>query len=453
MLDAILSDGLIAVARADGQKWRKSMENFIQQPASSDDTLIRIFTNQVANMLEWLAQFGGESNGGVTRLLYTPAWRQAQWALAKRMRLNGLTPYFDDAGNLFGRLEGTEVGSSGSILTGSHIDTVVQGGRYDGTYGIAAGILALAYLKETYGQPRRTIEVVSFAEEEGSRFPVTFWGSGNVTGLYSTLHPPAICDAEGVTLVDAMNQVGFGLNHYDAAGRSDWDAFIELHIEQGSVLDREQYSIGIVRGIVGQRRYTFEVNGEANHAGTTPMSYRKDALCGASEMILAIRNAALSHGDGLVATVGRLEAEPGMSNAVPGQVTFTLDARHSREEELNGFCESLIQKLEHIAESAGLSFSSHLWMQAAPVLMDEQLTDLLQSSSSSRGFSSLNMFSGAGHDAQLLASVCPTAMVFVPSRNGISHSPVEFTEPEELAAGIVVLTDLLYALAYKGENL
>ncbi|NHN31014.1 M20 family metallo-hydrolase [Paenibacillus agricola] len=447
---------------------------------SNTDALILRFAREADDMLNWLAQYGAAPEGGVTRLLYTPEWQQAQQALAERMVSVGLTPYLDDAGNLFGRLQGMQ---EGVIVTGSHLDTVAHGGRFDGAYGIVAGVLALAYLKEKYGSPQRSIDIVSFAEEEGSRFPLTFWGSGTMTGRYSTVEPPLIYDAEGITLQAAMEAAGFGQgNDYrsgeggqggalaPAAGNgiqpikagddrpqayaaSDWKAFIELHIEQGSVLEREDRQIGIVQGIVGQHRYTLEVKGEANHAGTTPMSYRKDALVGASEMVLAIREAAIAYGEPMVATVGRLEASPGASNVVAGSAVFTLDVRHPQIVVLDEFCESLLVKLQLIAEQAGLSLTVNPWMKAPPAMMNQELTDLARQVCGSRGFSSRDMYSGAGHDAQVLAPICPSTMVFVPSRAGISHSPDEYTKPEELATGIIVLIDILYALAYKEDTL
>lgn len=429
------------------------MIKHLNHNASSKEVLINIFASEAAELLEWLAQFGAEPSGGVTRLLYTEAWQQAQSALAKRMQSIGLFSYHDDAGNVFGRLQGT---GKGVVVTGSHVDTVIHGGRFDGAYGIIAGIIAAAYLQEAFGAPQLSIDVVSFAEEEGSRFPLTFWGSGNVTGRYTTSAPPSIQDIEGISLEVAMHSAGFGKESPTAGNVnpvSDWSAFVELHIEQGSVLEREQQQIGIVQGIVGQRRYTFEVGGEANHAGTTPMSYRKDALCGASEMIVAIRDEAIAYGDPMVATVGRLQVHPGTVNVVAGSATFTLDVRHPEPEIIEAFCSGLQQKLQYIAERSGLTLNSSQWMDGAPSLMNGELTNLARGLCDSRGLHSKLMYSGAGHDAQLIAPICPTLMVFVPSRGGISHSPEEYTKPEDLAAGILVLVDLLYVLAYKGERL
>ncbi|WP_248925819.1 allantoate deiminase [Paenibacillus hamazuiensis] len=411
----------------------------------------RLFARQATALLNRLGQFGADPEGGTSRLLYSPAWQNAQAALEEWMNGCGLRPYYDDAGNLFGRLEGTDPLDRGVILTGSHIDTVRRGGLYDGAYGVVGALIAVSYLQRKYGPPRRTLEVVSFAEEEGSRFPLTFWGSGNVTGLYDTRKTPDIVDAEGVTLADAMNGAGFGLKRYRPSRRSDVRAFIELHIEQGAVLERERKTIGIVQGIVGQKRFTFHVKGEANHAGTTPMSYRKDALSAACEMALYVREAALQAGDPLVATVGKLEASPGVANVVPGAASFTVDIRHAEAEALMLFCRSMRERFEQIAARYGVTVDGEEWMSAAPVPMSAKLTALLGKLCISRGLPYRSMYSGAGHDAQIVSAICPAAMVFVPSYNGISHSPHEFTSENDLAAGIVVLADLLYMLAYEGE--
>ncbi len=413
-----------------------------------ENQLIQHFAEQIDGLLQWLGTYGADAEGGVTRLLYSDAWLSAQHALAERMQSQGLAVRFDDAGNLFGRLQGTEPGA-GVILTGSHVDTVIQGGLYDGAYGIAAGMAALSCLKERFGAPRRSVEVVAFAEEEGSRFPLTYWGSGNITGRYSAQNPPHVADPGGVTLQEAMQACGFGLGrHAVPALHEEVQAFVELHVEQGSVLETEGRMIGIVEGITGQRRFTVEVSGESNHAGTTPMALRRDALCGASGMILAIRDTALACGDPLRATVGKIEAKPGASNVIPGHVSFTLDARHPDAEQLDAYCQSVFRQMEQIAARQGLTLTYEPYTDAAPVPMDAGLTRQIELICGNRGLSWRRMYSGAGHDAQLFASRIPTAMVFVPSRSGISHSPEEYTEPERLAAGVLVLADLLHALAY-----
>ncbi|QJC54467.1 Zn-dependent hydrolase [Paenibacillus albicereus] len=385
---------------------------------------------------------------GVTRLLYDGAWLEAQRRLERRLAEAGLEPRFDRAGSLYGRLAGTEAGS-GVVLTGSHIDTVRRGGPYDGAYGVAAGIAALAALRRFCGPPQRTLEVVSLCEEEGSRFPLSYWGSGTMIGRYGLEGAARYRDAGGTTLEEAMLSAGFGRPEQPHPRRGDLAAFVELHVEQGIVLERGGEGIGVVQAIVGQRRYTFTVAGEANHAGTTPMRLRRDALAGAAEMALAAERAAVRRGEPMVATVGRIAAEPGTPNVVPGRVVFTLDVRHDDAQALEAFCRELLEELDGIAARRGLELQGELWMDAPPAPMDAGLAERLERAAARRGLAVRRMASGAGHDAQLLSELCPAAMLFVPSRAGISHSPLEFTEEAQLAAGLAVLIDALYELAYE----
>ncbi|MUT67074.1 allantoate deiminase [Paenibacillus sp. NEAU-GSW1] len=404
----------------------------------------------VSSLLQELAAFGDDGNGGVTRLLYTPEWRNAQLFLAKKMEEQGLNTRFDRVGNLYGALQGTNR-SGKAVLTGSHIDTVVSGGRYDGAYGIAAGLAALVYLKETYGDPLYTLELVSFCEEEGSRFPLAYWGSGNVTGLYEIGKADRIFDNSGVSLEAAMLGAGFGKPEQPESLRADIAAFVELHIEQGPVLERQRKRVGIVDAIVGQHRYAVTVHGEANHAGTTPMNMRKDALIGVSEMILQLEADALAAGEPLVATVGRIDCAPNTPNVVPGSVGFTVDIRHTDDRILSQFSESVLAKFKEIAIWRELDIQISPWLDTKSAPMNSQLIDRLEHISADLSLASRTIPSGAGHDAQLLTAVCPTAMLFVPSRAGISHSALEYTSAEELADGVSVLAALLYELAYEGK--
>lgn len=398
--------------------------------------------------LAWLGTFGEQPGGGVTRLLYSPSWLQAQQALAEKMNEWGLDAYFDGVGNLYGRLRGTSE-EPGTILTGSHIDTVRNGGRYDGAYGVVAGMLALKELKEKCGPPRRTLEVVSLCEEEGSRFPLTFWGSGSITGVLTEQDAEGIEDPGGTLLLDAMRTAGFGRGSQPSAARRNIDAFIELHVEQGGVLEHADRSIGIVEQIVGQKRYLFEVAGEANHAGTTPMAMRKDALAGANRMIHQLFDAVRSAGPPLVATVGKIQLEPNIPNVIPGKAIFTVDMRHPRAERLDSFGEEINRSFRQIAEQEGLGLQARVWLEGPPVHMNEALADLSERICFEEGISCKRMSSGAGHDAQLFASFCPTALLFVPSAGGISHSPLEYTNSRFLEQGVEVLMKLLHKLAYE----
>jgi len=406
------------------------------------------FGKKTEKLLKWLGEFGKDPNGGVSRFLYKPEWVEAQNALKKFMHHEGLITSYDEIGNLFGRLEGT-LYKNETILTGSHVDTVKNGGLYDGQFGIIAGIIAVTYLKETYGPPLRNIEVVSMAEEEGSRFPYVFWGVKNLFGLATRDEVEEMVDFEGVTFVEAMRKAGFSFRDASPTVRKDLTAFLELHIEQGGVLEREKKSVGIVEHIVGQRRFSIEVTGEANHAGTTPMGYRKDAVYAASRMICTIMDTAQAYGDPLVATVGKIEIKPNIVNVVPGKALFTLDARHTQKDVLIKFTDEVTAYMQDMASQMGTHIHIDMWMDADPVPMDQGIVELLKTHCEKNGLNFKMMHSGAGHDSQIIAQFVPTAMLFVPSHKGISHSPFEYTDPQDLGEGVKALVGALYELAYK----
>lgn len=399
-------------------------------------------------LIEWLSQFGNDPKGGVSRLLYTEEWVDAQRALEQYMQEEGFTTYYDEIGNLYGRLEGSQYPDE-TIVSGSHVDTVRNGGKYDGQYGIIAAIMAMKALRQEHGQPLRTLEVVSFAEEEGSRFPYTFWGSKNLAGMAKKEDVQEIQDFNGVPFVDAMKQAGFGFRDESSTLRSDIKAFVELHIEQGSVLEHEQLSVGVVHSIVGQRRFTIEIHGEANHAGTTPMGYRKDAVHAAGRMIQQILDLAQAYGDPLVSTVGKIDVKPNVVNVVPGNALFTLDIRHTDKKELIRFTDEVTELMKRTAESLGVEITIDMWMDEDPVPMNAEIIQVLEKQCEEHHIPFKLMHSGAGHDSQIMAKFVPTAMLFVPSRKGISHNPEEYTSPEHLADGIRALTYALYELAYE----
>ncbi|CAI6025867.1 Zn-dependent hydrolase [Cohnella sp. JJ-181] len=410
---------------------------------------IDVLKDEIAALLvEMSAHTDEPEEPGVTRLLYSASWLSAQAALAARMVEAGLEVRYDNVGNLYGRIGGTR-GGEAAVLTGSHIDTVRHAGQYDGAYGIAAGIAALGYLKRTFGRPVRPLEVVSFCEEEGSRFPIAYWGSGNATGIYDWRQAGAYKDEDGVSLEEAMRAAGFGRADGPDCRLAPLAGFVELHIEQGLVLEHRNRRIGIVETIAGQRRYALAIGGAANHAGTTPMTLRQDALAGAAEMALKLESLASSWGEPLVATVGKIEASPNTPNVIPGFVEMTLDIRHSDEWSLSAFSDLVLNEIQRIADRRRLRLGVTPWLATKPVPMSERLTARVEAACAGLSLSYQRMVSGAGHDAQLLAPVCPTTMIFVPSRAGVSHSPDEYTTPEQLAEGAAVLVSVLYDLAYK----
>lgn len=393
--------------------------------------------------------FGGLAGGGITRLLYSKEWSNAVQALKETLEKDGFETEFDSIGNLKGRIEGSKYPEE-TIMSGSHIDAVVEGGHLDGQFGVLAAVVAMQSLKAEYGQPLRSLEILALAEEEGSRFPFAFWGSKNFFNLADKADVDSIADGEGVAFKEAMRECGF---HYRTADNdySYIKSFIEVHIEQGKVLETENKSIGVVNGIVGQKRYTINLKGEANHAGTTPMGLRNDAVVAFSKIANQLTDRAREIGDPLVITFGRVDPVPNTVNVVPGEVTFSIDCRHINQEELNQFAEEIDACIKRVSEEEGVQCDIDLWMDEAPTLMDERLVKEVQNAAETVvGESEWKLMpSGAGHDSQIFAKYVPTSMLFVPSINGVSHNVEEETNVEDLVKGIEVLKQVLYKLAYK----
>ncbi len=398
--------------------------------------------------VDWLSSIGSDPTGGMTRLLYTDSWLEAQNALKTKLEEIGMTTRFDEIGNLFGRLEGSTYPDE-TIMSGSHIDTVVNGGNLDGQFGIIAAYVAMAYLKETYGQPLRSLEVISMAEEEGSRFPTVFWGSKNFMNEAKKEDVIDITDFNGVKFVDAMHQCGFDFKVEGQKHREDIKAFVELHIEQGNVLENQGLQIGVVDSIAGQKRYTVILKGQANHAGTTPMGYRKDAVYAFSRICTEAIEKAKKIGDPLVLTFGKVEPKPNTVNVVPGEVLFTIDCRHTDGNLLHSFTGELEGRIQEIADEMGMEVSIDLWMDEAPVPMDKSIVKVIEEAAKKENMKYRIMHSGAGHDSQIIAPHYPTAMIFVPSIGGISHNPAEATKLEDLVEGVKTMAAALYELAYK----
>lgn len=398
--------------------------------------------------VDLLSGIGSDPTGGMTRLLYSDSWLEAQNAVKAKLEEIGMETRFDEIGNLFGRMEGSKYPDE-TILSGSHIDTVINGGNLDGQFGVIAAYVAMAYLKETYGQPLRSMEVISMAEEEGSRFPTVFWGSKNFVNEAKVEDVEAISDFEGIRFVDAMRQAGFDFKKGEQKRREDIKAFVELHIEQGNVLENEGLQIGVVNSIAGQRRYTVVLKGQANHAGTTPMGYRRDAVYAFSRICSEAIEKAKAAGDPLVLTFGKVEPKPNTVNVVPGEVLFTIDCRHTDSSVLIDFTQKLEQRIKEIASEMDIEANIDLWMDEAPVPMDADIVAILEEAAKKANMKYRVMHSGAGHDSQIIAPHYPTAMIFVPSIGGISHNPAEATKLEDLVEGVKMMASALYELAYK----
>lgn len=393
--------------------------------------------------------FGGLNGGGITRLLYSDEWSNAVHELKRTLEKEGFEASFDSIGNLKGRIKGSKYPEE-TIMSGSHIDTVVEGGHLDGQFGVLAALVAMQSLKAEHGQPLRSLEVLALAEEEGSRFPYAFWGSKNFFNLANREDVNDIADGEGINFKAAMNNAGFDYRSED----NDYSyikSFIEVHIEQGKVLETEKKAIGVVNGIVGQKRYTINLKGEANHAGTTPMGLRRDAVVAFSKIATELTDKARAIGDPLVITFGRVDPVPNTVNVVPGEVTFSIDCRHIDQAALNDFAQTIDDCIKTVSEQEGVEYDINLWMDEAPTMMDESLVKVVEQAAEQVVGSndSKIMPSGAGHDSQIFAKYLPTAMLFVPSINGVSHNVTEETNIEDLVKGIEVLKQVLYQLAYK----
>lgn len=406
-----------------------------------------ITVDAIKETLDWISEFGRDESGGMTRLLYTDSWLKAQNALKERFEELGMETCFDAVGNLRGMLVGTEEGS-GTVATGSHVDTVVNGGRLDGQLGIIGGYIAARNLLKEYGRPKKNIAVLSIAEEEGSRFPTVFWGSKNLFGIASEEEVRNIKDIDGVRFVDAMDQCGFGFAGQEPSLLADTKEFVELHIEQGNTLEMEQKSVGIIEGIVGQKRYNVILKGEANHAGTTLMKYRHDVIQVYAGIVAEAIREAKAVGDPLVLTFGKINVKPNTVNVVPGEALFTMDCRHTDEALLQSFTRKIEALMREKAEAEGVEIEIDCWMDEKPVPMDRNMIAVIEDACKEKGLNYRMMHSGAGHDSQIIAPRIPTGMIFVPSIKGISHNPAEDTRLEDLKQGIEALELTLYKLAY-----
>jgi len=407
---------------------------------------MRIDAALLQRQLDALYAIGAEPDGGAYRPLYGDAWAAACDQVERWMKDAGLTVRRDAVGNMWGRVEGT----GKAIVTGSHVDTVRHGGRLDGALGITAGLTALRALIEARGKPKRPLELLVVCEEEGSRFATNFWGSRAIIGAIGPSEAETITDAAGVTLARAMRERGLDPGKIPSAARDDLGAFVELHIEQGSILETERVPLAVVTTIAGAVHLEIVVTGRPDHAGTTPMDLRRDALAGAAAMIQAVQSIAGALGRPAVATVGKLRVEPDQINVVPGRVTFTVDLRHADlggrralEERIRSLCGT-------IASERSLGIEVRTLHERPPVPMDGAVRQVLERAATETGGGAVPaaLVSGAGHDAQVLAARCAVGMLFVPSIGGRSHCPEEASDPAHVVLGTRVLARALELLAY-----
>ncbi len=357
------------------------------------------------------------------------------------MKQLGMQVRVDAAGNLIGRLEGLDPHRP-ALVTGSHLDTVPTGGRFDGALGVLAGLEACRALQDQGMRLRHGIELIAFADEES-----TMVGCKGLAGTASA-NPESYITSNGQAIQENLARIGGHWPSLASARRSDeaYAAFLELHVEQGGVLEQRGDAIGVVEGVVGQRRFSINVQGQANHAGTTPMGLRQDALVAASRIVLAVEAMASRHPGDPVATVGRLEVWPNAANVVPGAVALTVDLRDVDPTVLDQLVEELMQQVESIGAETGCPISVDPQFSVDPTPADAVVMATIAEASADLGLSHSHLPSRASHDAQEVGRRWPMGMIFVPSRGGLSHSAAEFTSDEQCWAGTSVLLETLLRL-------
>ena len=385
-----------------------------------------------------LAEIGRHEEGGVARLSFTPEERQAKELVASYMREAGLAVREDAAGNLFGRREGRDPGAP-AVLIGSHVDSVMNGGDFDGPLGVLGGIEVLQTMQEEGVQTERPVEVVAFTDEEGARFSLGMIGSRALTGtlLGEDLRHE---DREGVSIAEAMRQAGLDPAGVGGAERSpdSLAAYVEMHIEQGKVLEGEDLPVGVVTGIAGPVWLRLSLSGEAGHAGTTPMGARRDALAAAAEVVRIVEEEASATGS-TVGTVGQIGARPGGINIIPGRVELSLDLRDI-DEAVRDRAEGRIRtRAEEACERRGVGLEFEELQRLPPAPCSEEIRESVAAACEREGIRPYPLPSGAGHDGMHVAELCPMGMIFVRSRDGISHNPKEWSSQEDCEAGCNVL--------------
>ena len=390
-----------------------------------------------------LAQIGKiEGTKGCSRLAFTDADREGRDLVVTWMRDLGLTVTIDAVGNVVASTNSD--GASGAVMAGSHIDTVGTGGRYDGNLGVLAGLEVIEATLAAGIELARPLAVAFFSNEEGSRYPPDMMGSLAYVGGMSVEAGLEGEGSDGTVVGEELDRIGYR-GSAPCPGAAP-HAFVELHIEQGPVLDKEDIQIGLVEGVQGISWTELALSGQSNHAGTTPMSLRRDPMRVAAEIVVAARSIASEIGGSQVATVGSLTLHPNLVNVIPANATMTVDLRNMDESSLQLAEEQLQLRVAAIAEDEDVDVKSRSLARFEPVEFDGRVVTQIEQLAKQRGLSTKRMPSGAGHDAQMMARVCPTGMIFVPSLDGVSHNPSEHTDPQDLVVGAQLLADTMLAL-------
>ncbi|MBX5204283.1 Zn-dependent hydrolase [Rhizobium sp. NZLR1] len=391
-----------------------------------------------------LGEIGRDADGRLVRLAASDSEKLGRDQVVSWLDEAGLEVAVDHIGNIFGIWNGAGAGKK-PIMIGSHIDTVINAGIYDGCYGVLAGLEVIKTLKSQGFEPSRPIVVAAFTNEEGVRYAPDMMGSLVYSGGLDVTAALKTVGTDGTVLGDELARIGYAGTH--APGFMTPHAYVELHIEQGPVLERERISVGAVEDLQGISWQRVTIDGDANHAGTTPISMRRDAGYAAARVITFLRDRAKASNTPTVATVGCIAFEPNAINVIPSRATFTVDLRDPDEDRLKEEENALAAFLDLLSSDEKVGVSVERLARFEPVKFDRAIVQRIEVAAGDRGLACRRMTSGAGHDAQMIARIAPSAMIFVPSRGGISHNPKEFTSDTDLVAGANILLDVVCGLA------
>jgi N-carbamoyl-L-amino-acid hydrolase len=398
---------------------------------------------RLLSSLQALGQLGALPAGGVNRLALTDADRLGRdWTVA-RMHELGMQVQVDAIGNIVGVFAGAQ--DLPPVMMGSHIDTVRTGGLYDGNYGVLAALEVVATLQEAGIRTLRPLAVAAFTNEEGARFQPDMMGSLVYVGGMPLQQALATCDADGVSVQSELQRIGY--QGFAPVGAPVVDSYVELHVEQGPVLEQKNLQIGVVEGVQGISWTEFTLEGQSNHAGTTPMALRHDAALVAAQVTVFVRELSQRMGGRQLATVGAVRLSPNLVNVIAQQARFTVDLRNTDSAALAQAQVAVHAYARQVAQAEGVRITSRELARFEPVAFDPMVVNLVEQQAQSLGCSHQRMPSGAGHDAQMLARICPSAMIFVPSAGGLSHNVREHTEPADLLRGAQVLLQVVVTLA------
>lgn len=402
--------------------------------------------DRVIKDIETLATFNATPGVGVTRLSFTKEDKLAREYIRNEMAKIGLKVWEDGYSNLFGRREGKNPHAP-VIIIGSHFDSVINGGAFDGVAGLVSALEIMRIFEENKVDNYYPIEVVAMNDEEGVRFGTGISNSRAMAGLIHEEELDNAKDRDGISLRQAMEDFGIIPDLENAKrDKESIKAFIELHIEQGPILENNKKDIGLVETIVGLDRYDVKIIGKSGHAGTTPMENRKDALIAASQFVLAVNKIVKKIGQGTVGTVGELSLLPNASNVIPGYVELSVDIRSTNEENIHKVYTEMLKEIKLIQKENNLEVKLIKSLYIPPIDMSKEIINTMEKIAEKLGHSYMKMNSGAGHDAMVMAKMAPTSLIFVPSKDGLSHHPDEWTEYEDLKKGIELMLNTVVEL-------